>query len=159
MTDYVIQAKNICIQLLSRREYSQKELQQKLSSQEFPQDVITNCLDSLRENNYQSDDRYAEMFIRTRFNQRYGPKKINFELKQKGIDETVIKRYLSEYHDEWLDNVILLIERKAPRGDIGLIFSDRKVKDKITRFLIGKGYDYATISLAFETLQDTHELS
>ncbi len=153
-TDYCSQAHTICIQLLARREYSQKELRHKLEAKGIPEPTITHCLDSLVEQGYQDDRRYAEMFCRTRYSQRYGAKKIAYELKQKGIDQAIIADSLRHYDNLWLENVLFLIERKAPRGDLSCVFSERKIKDKITRFLIGKGYDYATIQCAFETLRD-----
>lgn len=156
-SDYFRLAHQTCIQLLSRREYSQQELFTKLTQQNIPSDIIDQCLNELVANNYQSDERFAEMFCRSRVNQRYGAKKITYELKQKGIDDSLITTQLATHDEQWLDNAMYLIEKKAPRGNVGEVFCDRKLKDKITRFLVGKGYDYATISLAFESLTDTYD--
>lgn len=142
-----------CLQLLTRREHSLLELRQKLSQQHIDADVIETCLSRLIEENYQSDQRFAEMLCRTRISQRHGRQKIRYELKQKGINDTLAKTTLNEHEDVWVENAKHLIERKAPRGDLTKVFSDFTLKNKITRFLVGKGYDYDTISLAFEILQ------
>lgn len=144
---------NFCIPLLARREYSQLELRYKLQNQGFHNQPINDCLNHLSDNNYQSDSRFTEMFVRTRINQRYGTKKIHYELAQRGIDADLAAHALALYYDELLDNAQQLIRRKAPRGELTAIFGDWKLKSKITRFLVGKGYDYDTISLAFEKLQ------
>lgn len=148
------QAYQRCIYLLARREYSQLELQQKLSQLDIDTDVIEQCLNRLVEENYQSDERFAEMFCRTRISQRHGNQKICYELRQKGIEGHLIDRVISEYDREWVDNAVHLIERKAPRGDITKVIKDFSLKSKIIRFLLGKGYDYDTINLAFEILTD-----
>ncbi|PID66797.1 MAG: hypothetical protein CR975_01145 [Gammaproteobacteria bacterium] len=140
-----------CLQLLAQREYSQLELRQKLGQQAFEAQTIDECLTQLIKDNYQSDQRFAEIFCRKRINQRHGRKKIQYELKQKGIDDSLSTSVLAEYEQVWVENAKYLIERKAPRGDS--IYSDYAIKSKIIRFLLGKGYDYDTINLAFECLQ------
>ncbi len=142
-----------CIQLLARREYSQLELRQKLVQHNISTDIIEQCFEKLLQENYQSDERFAEMFCRTRVSQRHGKQKIIYELKQKGIDETLIHTVLAEYDNEWVENAQYLIERKAPRSDISKALKDFTVKSKIIRFLLGKGYDYDTINDAFQKLQ------
>ncbi len=155
MTDTAFnQAYQRCIQLLARREYSQLELRQKLAQLDIDSDIIDECLQKLLEENYQSDERFAEMFCRTRISQRHGKQKIYYELKQKGIEEHLIDSVMAEYESEWVDNAIQLIERKAPRGDVKKVMSDFTLKSKIMRFLLGKGYDYDTINLAFEILDN-----
>ncbi len=151
------QAYQRCIYLLARREYSQLELRQKLSQLDINTDIIEECLNRLLAENYQSDKRFAEMFCRTRINQRHGKQKIRYELKQKGIAENLIDSVLSEYDTEWVDNAMHLIMRKAPRGDIKKVMKDYPLKSKIIRFLLGKGYDYDTINLAFEALKNNEE--
>ncbi len=158
MTDTPFQkAYQQCLQLLARREYAQVELRHKLTQQGIDSDSIEQCLTQLSQENYQSDQRFAEMLCRTRISQRYGKQKIHYELKQKGIDETLINETLGEYDNAWLDNAKYLIERKAPRGDIQKVLKEYTLKSKITQFLLGKGYDYDTINLAFETLQSDDE--
>ncbi|PID65676.1 MAG: hypothetical protein CR975_06100 [Gammaproteobacteria bacterium] len=148
------QAYQRCLQLLARREYSQLELRQKLTQQSVEAAVIDDCLARLQQENYQSDRRFADMLCHTRVNQRYGSQKIRYELKQKGIENSLINATLAEYQTMWLDNARQLISRKASGAEVKKIFTDFTLKHKITRFLVGKGYDYDTIHLAFESLQD-----
>ncbi|MGY0399524.1 MAG: regulatory protein RecX [Ostreibacterium sp.] len=140
------------IRLLSYREHSQFELRQKLVRQGFSDEIITAVLEQLIHENYQSDERFVEIYCRSRVNQRYGIKKIFYELQQKGISNALSKIELKQYGQKYVDNALYLIERKAPQSDVNLIFSDKKIKNKTIRFLLGRGYDYNTINLAFECL-------
>ncbi|MFP6776618.1 MAG: regulatory protein RecX [PS1 clade bacterium] len=73
------------MRLLVRREHSTLELRQKLAAKGFDIELIDFSICKLIEHNQQSDKRFAEDFIRMRFNQGKGPVKISLELKQKGI--------------------------------------------------------------------------
>lgn len=143
------QAYDDCIKRLSRREYSQQELAMKLSQRGFSGDVIADCLARLIADNYQSDERFAEMFCRTRVSQRHGERKIRYELKQNGVDEWLINQQIPLYQELFLENAVYLIERKLSNEQRQEGRCDRKTKDKITRFLLTKGYDYQLISQAF----------
>ncbi len=143
------QAYNYCIKLLARREYSQCELNTKLTRQHVGNEVIVACLSRLISDNYQSDERFTEMFVRTKVSQRYGEKKIRYELQQKGINEELINHYLPLYEADFLDNAICLIKKKISAEQKASAYLDRKNKAKIIRFLLGKGYDYQVIQQAF----------
>lgn len=143
-----------CLALLARREHSQWELTKKMQQHGVNSEIIDAVLSRLIANHYQSDERFAEVFCRSRVSRKVGAKKIRYELKQKGIDAQLAETEINQYHEQFLDNAKALIERKAPRADVALIFTDFKLKDKITRSLLNKGYDYDTIRLALENLQE-----
>lgn len=151
--DRVNAAVRFCLQLLARRDYSQYELHGKLKHQNFDAIQIDACLLHLVKNNYQSDTRFAEMFARTRVGQRYGAKKIRYELSQKGIGDDLATAVLTQYDDQFLENTQHLIKRKISGNNLAATQTDWKLKNKITRFLVGRGYDYEMINLAFEILQ------
>mgnify|MGYP000559479713 FL=1 len=58
--------------LLSRREHSEFELRQKLSSREFDSDEIDIAIERLLEKDYLSDTRFAQSTCRHRVNRGYG---------------------------------------------------------------------------------------
>ncbi len=151
------QAYNYCIHLLAKREYSQYELTTKLTRLGVGEEAIADCLSRLAEENYQSDERFAEMFSRTKVNQRHGERKVRYELKQKGISEALIDHYVALHEAEFLDNAIYLLEKKLPFEQREKHQLDKKVKDKIIRFLLGKGYDYQLIQIAFEEVLNSSE--
>lgn len=146
-----------CLAVLARREHSRLELRQKMQKNGVDSETIDVVLARLLADNYQSDQRFAEVFCRSRVGRKYGAKKIRYELQQKGIPAELGETYLSLYAAAFLDNAKQLIERKAPRTDMNAVFSNVKLKDKITRSLLNKGYDYDTIRLAFEVLQEENQ--
>ena len=64
---------NVCMRLLSMREHSRLELCNKLKVKSFAQDEIQEVLDGLVNEGWQSDQRFAESFIRQRIHKGYGP--------------------------------------------------------------------------------------
>ena len=82
---------------------------------------------------------------------------ISYELAQKGIEESIIFEQLLEHREDWLKNTMYLIAKKSPKNEINNSLNDKKQKNKITRFLIDKGYDYATIRSAFKILSEQYD--
>jgi regulatory protein len=72
---------------LARREHSQEELRLKLSQRGFSERLINEVIGELRDENLQSDARFAEVFTRSRVAKGYGVYRIRQELRQRGIAE------------------------------------------------------------------------
>lgn len=132
------------IQSLSRREYSAKELGDKLRQQGHDSKLVSELLTELANKDYQSDKRYCEMLVRTRARQHYGPTKIAYELKQKGVAENLINIELSKYEDDWPQIIAELIAKKQ-RGS--KTFTD----DKLIKFLMSKGFNYGLVKKVLKT--------
>ncbi len=54
------------VDLLSRRDYSRQELWRKLSPKAASADDLESVLNNLAERNWQSDERFAAMYLRAR---------------------------------------------------------------------------------------------
>ncbi len=134
------------IQCLSRREFSGKELTEKLLQQGHAPELINDLLAALKAKDYQSDSRYCEMFVRTRMRQYYGPIKIAYELKQKGLSSHLINNELSKHDDDWLQLIAELIDKKQRS-------SKPIATDKLIKFLLTKGFDYSLIKQALSQNQ------
>ena len=78
--------KPYCLQLLVRREHSQKELLNKSLAKGFEKDQVMTTLEELALEGWQSDLRYAECYSRYRIQKGYGPIWINYERKKNGIN-------------------------------------------------------------------------
>ena len=126
------------LRMLVRREHSQFEIQQKLQQKDFEHADIQKTIALLIEQGYQSDTRFAEAFIRMRYNQGKGPIKISLELKQRGVEQFDLSVY------EWRDRAKQVLEKKfgseAPK--------DYKEKAKRQRFLQSRGFDFEQIRYA-----------
>lgn len=127
------------MRMLVRREYSQLELRQKLQLKDFDSALIDSAINLLIEQNYQSDERFAEDFIIMRFNQGKGPIKISGELKQRGI----------EYFDLSVFDWFALAQkiRMTKYGED--LPSAYKEIAKQKRFLQSRGFGFDQINQAF----------
>lgn len=74
-----------CCRYLARREYSRKELLQRLETKGIGRVLAVHVVDELAEQGYQSDQRYCESLIRHRASQGYGEFRIRAELAERGI--------------------------------------------------------------------------
>lgn len=133
------------LRLLSRREYSRKELSSKLADKECSS--ISELLDDLENNGYQSDYRFTESFVRGRLSRGQGIKKIAYDIKQRGIESTMLNNVLAELEVDWL--TLAIQQREKRFGQV--LPTDFKEKMKQSRFLMGRGFDHETIQAVFGT--------
>ncbi len=113
MSNQTADIKNSISRYLSMREHSRKELIDKLSKKYFEMDLILQCIDEFSTKNLQSDDRYTESFVRSKYNNHKGPNFISASLKSKGVSESIIDNVLSSYNEEdWQLIAIAALEKK-----------------------------------------------
>ncbi len=72
--------------MLARREHSRRELTQKLTEKSFEKADIEELLNEFVALNWQSDQRFAESYSRSRLRSGYGPIRIQYELRERGIE-------------------------------------------------------------------------
>lgn len=137
--------------MLARREHSRLELINKLSSKPFSEDVDLHILcDFLEESNYLSNQRFAEMFVRSRVNRGQGEMKIRFELGQRGVEEFLSDQAIAEAEVAWLE-----LARQQREKKYGCeIPKDYKEKARQSRFLMGRGFSGEIISKVFRRVGD-----
>lgn len=122
--------------LLARREHTRKELKQKLKKRFEDESIIEEQLDRLAEENLQSDARYAESFVRQRYNRGHGPLRIRQEMRQRGIPDADIEIAMETGDYDWYSSAQSVMERKfgaEPPIDI-------KEKARRTRFMQYRGF-------------------
>ncbi len=129
--------RNKALDLLARREHSRSELKNKLNhrfrGEEHEIDLV---LDGLENENLLSDQRFTEMFIRTRVAKGIGPIRIVSELRQKGVDASVADLVLAELDIEW--SVYLKALSLQKYGET--VSEDERERAKRIRFFQYKGY-------------------
>ena len=124
------------LNFLSRREYSRRELLLKLEKFTTEKELIITVLDYLQQQNYQSDQRFVESYVRTSILSGYGPMRIKYKIQQKGISCAEIEEYLANLEINWQELAHQQILRKFGNKDL----KDRKVLAKIYNFLYLKGF-------------------
>ena len=78
---------------LARREHSRLELEKKLTPYAPTVEELSSMLDSLESCGFLSEERMVEQVVHIRRN-RFGSRRIVYELQQKGIDEELISAVL-----------------------------------------------------------------
>lgn len=129
-------AENNALRYLARREYSRLELYQRLISKGYKSDVVNHLLDHLAAKNYQSDERYADMYIRSRANVGDGPFKIKLALRSKGVKDSLSDSIFDQLSIDWFERARFV---KVKR------FGDARATDiteysKQIRYLKSKGF-------------------
>ncbi len=137
--------KHIAMDLLARREHSRRELINKLKIRGFEGEEVEAYLDRLAENGLQSDQRFAESYVRMRSGSGYGQRRITQELQQRGIAESKISQIYEELELDWHQIALEIWQKKYNQ----LPGNDLKLKAKQSRFLQYRGFDFDIINWIF----------
>ena len=124
------------VRSLGQREHGRRELERKLSAKGHAPELIERVLVYLSAHDLQSDDRYAEGFVRSRIQKGYGPVKIRQELNGRGVSEDALERQLTEPADFWLDVARRVLDRKFGPD----VQHDREAWNTRARFLARRGF-------------------
>jgi regulatory protein len=128
-------SKEKAIDYLSRREHSRLELKRKLRTKKFTDEDIASTLDELAHKNYQSDERFAESYVRYRKQSGFGPLRIMAELRERGVSDAIIQKNINVYEAEWRAHMTSVFERKFTKVAVSL-----KEKAKQGQFLASRGF-------------------
>lgn len=126
--------------LLARREHAARELRQKLKLREYENEEIEACISRLQTQDLQSDERFAESFVRQRMNQGYGPVRIRHELRDRGVRDDLIEQQVPGDYEIWLE---IAARQHAKR--YSLPAADLKERAKQSRYLQNRGFDFDVI--------------
>ncbi len=126
----------LALDLLARREHSRYELQNKLEKRGFPFDEIEETLNQLSHEGLQSDERFAEIYCRSRMNRGYGPIRINHELCHRGITDEIIKQTINPHDEQWFE----LADRVRCKRFGKPLPKDYKTRAKQAQFLQYRGF-------------------
>lgn len=120
--------------LLNRRDYSTKELLNKLRDDGFSSAVSAQLVDDAVASNLVNDARFAEVYVRSKCYAGWGKLRIERELSRKGIDARELPGWPESYFEDE-DEKARAIELASRRHLTG-----KNDFQKIVRFLCGKGY-------------------
>ena len=127
--------------LLSRREHSEKEIYMKLIKFVESKIRLNDEIEKLKNEGLLSDARFSEAYMRSRFNSGFGPVRIKYELNKKGVSKILIDRALIETDLDWDQKMTDEYKKK---------YDSNRTKDqnflKISKFLLYRGFDLEKIS-------------
>ncbi|MCT4642589.1 MAG: recombination regulator RecX [Bacteriovoracaceae bacterium] len=140
------EAYNYCIFLLSKRDYSRYKIKQKLKTRKYTEEEIEEVINYLVENTYLREEQYTKVRIKSLAYRGYSSSYIKRKLKEEQIfvELEFIDTILDDEHiikEESIERLIAKKYKQEPKS-----FEEKmKIKNRILRFLISKGYSYNDI--------------
>jgi regulatory protein len=140
---------------LSRRDHGSAELKQKALRKGYSADVIDQVLEEFSAKGYLNDLSFAKKFASEKAElRRWGPNKIRSALYQKGIGKKNAEKAVQIAVDN-LDQHQICVDLLLKRRRHFLRESESlKRKQKMYRYLAGKGFSSAVIQKAIDTVKD-----
>lgn len=130
--------------LCSRAEYCASDMYRKaLKDLEGDSSAAARVVSSLKADGYVDDARYAACFAREKSSlQGWGPIKIRFQLRSKGVSEADIAAGLAEIEQPKADAKLkrLVYEKYKTLED------DPQCKLKLLKFALSRGYEYDQVA-------------
>jgi regulatory protein len=149
MNKEIQEIKTKALSLLGQHEYSQHLLKQKLISKGFDRELIAEVLQELVQQNWLSDQRFAENFVSYRAHRGYGPIRIQMELREKGIAAETIEGAICACDTEW--EKLAAKERQKKFGDSAITNFAEKAKQM--KFLQYRGFAPEQIKFAISNCE------
>ena len=145
LEDALAPTRHAAVRLLGRREYGASELYNRLCQKGYPKEAVEITMAWLKDKDLQSDERFVEVFVRSKKSRGQGPVRVRAELQQLEIAEELIDRYLSEDDEEWAN-----LARQAWQKKFGNSMKNtREDRAKQQRFLYYRGFSSGQIRAVF----------
>lgn len=135
------------LRILSMREHSVKQLSLKLMRKSDRTNLVNAVIEELGDKKFLSDERFTESFVHSRANKGFGPIKIKFELKDKGIQSNIIEEHINENADFWFEIAHHQYVKKYGLKKV----SNYEEWAKRARFMQSRGFNSAQIDRVIES--------
>lgn len=128
-----------------------QELEQKMKAFELTPSDYSEYLAWLRENNYLSEARFVEIFVRSKFNQKsWGRTKINFELRKRGISASLLASAWDGINDQdYIEKARALLQKKKDEIKTG---TSPQRYQKCYNYSLSKGYESSLVRELLKSL-------
>ncbi len=124
---------------LSRREYSYKELQQKLQTYAEEQDDLPALLEDFKQRGWLSEERYTEQVVHARKG-KFGSLRVAHELREHGVAEDLVAKAVAEVKSDEVANARAICRKK-----FDALPTNREQWAKQARFLQSRGFSFDVI--------------
>lgn len=134
------------MEILARREHSRLELLRKLQLR-YPdsQALIDQVIGDLQLERLQSEERYTESYTAMRKRKGYGPQRLQQELREKGIEQSLAQEELSKPEHDWFAQAETVLRKKFSEPATEL-----KERSRQLRFLQYRGFSFDQIQAAMK---------
>jgi regulatory protein len=127
------------LSVLNRKDYTIFEMNAKLESKGYNEDVNNRVISYLIDKNFLNDERYVENYLYFRLKSGYGINRIRYELSKRGIDQALLDAYLNEIDE--LEAAASLFDNK-----IEVFRTKENGRQKMYSFFERRGFSYDTIN-------------
>lgn len=132
--------------LLGRKDYSQKEIEDKLKQNGYIPEDITQIMSYFLHHNWINDQRYAESIVTYKADSK-SRKAIFYDLMKKGIDKDVIDEVLENVTINDFDSAMNALRKKFGRSsNVNRLEDEIKLKKRMQSHLAQKGYAYDVVN-------------
>ena len=143
------EVRDIALRYLARREYGIEELRRKLIHRGAESGLAEKIVSDLVDADLVSDQRFTEMYVRTRMRSLFGPLKIRAELRGRGISDYHITAEMPDEQEAWFEAA----SQWASKRHTGEL--DYAGKAKLHRSLMNRGFTYEQASAAVDNLNSS----
>ena len=124
---------------LSRREYSYKELEQKLRGYAEEHDDLSALLEDFKKRGWLSEERYTDQIVHARKG-KFGSLRVAHELREHGVAEELISKAVAEVKTDEVANARAICRKKYKAPP-----KNREEWAKQARFLQSRGFGFEVI--------------
>ncbi len=135
------------IDLISKTPKTKKQVYDYLKEKGYLPKLCYAIVEKLCEYKYLDDEQYASMYINTYLN-KYGKRKLMFNLAQKGINKQIIDNAIEEIENQ--NKAVELIAKKYLKNKE----PTRENIEKLYRHLANKGFDWQDINAVVSKIRN-----
>lgn len=129
-----------------------EDIYRKLEPWELTESDKDKVIDYLKKERFLDESRFAKAYANDKYKfSKWGKRKIMQNMLMKGVEEEAIKESLSYIDNEvYMENLgeLLQAKKKTTKAQ-----NEYDLKNKLIRFALGRGYDYADIIKSMPDLE------
>lgn len=149
--DEFSKAKSAALKIIERTYKTEKEMIEKLQSRDFSDEVIQRVISFMKEYAFIDDAKYTQMYVKDKIKNR-GRNRIKYDLLRKGVDEEIISNKINSFDSEEEIDIAIELGSKKYNSIIKREQDQRKIKQKLSQFLLSRGYTWDTINKVVRVL-------
>ena len=130
----------IALNLLARRDHSQRELLQKLCVRGYTQVEIEQTIANLQHAGFLNEQQFVKNYIQRRQANGYGPLRISVELQARGISHEMIAEHLDITDNAWFVAAQKVWQKHCKHQVVASLQDRKKILAKQIRFLQYRGF-------------------
>ncbi len=148
---------NTAVRILSRRSHSRKELKQKLTQRGFAGEAVEQTIRTCERYGYLNDEETSRIYFRELRARGYGPKRIRRDMKKKGLEGASVEKRIARYVEGDDEKTVARRVCEKKMRTFNRETDRRKRREKIYRFLYGRGFSAPVIFALLEEMENHPE--